>query len=292
MSDTLIRGYNDHLRYFAADTTQLVATAARLHNFNDAGTVIMGRLLTAALLVAGSFKNDDDLVTLSINAEGPVGGGLVTASPHGWAKGYLHNPSPQPAAGEKARLRDLVGPGVLTVMRTLGGAPPYVGQTELVSGEIAQDLAHYYRQSEQIPTAVSLGVNVDGEGNITRAGGFLVQLLPGAPDDVAALLEENIAQTPWFTDMQALGHSPQKIMTELVLKGLELTPGPDLPLTWQCDCSHERFLRGIALLSAEEIHSLIEEDKPAEVECRFCKKMYRYGPDELRGLLAHKEKQK
>ena len=211
------------IRAFAATTKNTVQTARTLHNTTPVASAALGRLLTAGAMMGTMLKGEKDLVTLQIKGDGPIEGLLVTADSKGRVKGYPFNPNVDipPKSPVKLDVGGAVGKGYLTVIKDLGLKEPYVGKTELVSGEIAEDLTYYYAKSEQIPTAIALGVLVDTDTSIKAAGGFIIQLMPGATLEVATMLEERITHLKYITELLDRGETPETIL-DAVLGDMDL----------------------------------------------------------------------
>ncbi len=288
MSDQIIRATaaNGAVRAFVANSKETVETARQLHHTSPVATAALGRLLTAAAIMGCDLKGEKDLVTLQIKGDGPLGGIVATADSQSRVKGYTYQNDVELMEQYKGKL-DIgraVGQGTLTVIKDIGLKEPYAGQLPLQSGEIAQDLTYYFAQSEQTPSAVALGVLVDVDGSVRQAGGFLVQLLPDAPEEIISQLEQNIAKLPNFTDLLDLGKSIQEILS-LVLDGLEEEILDEREMSWYCNCSRQRVAKALVSLGKEELTKLIEEDGKAEVKCHFCEKTYSFEKPELEEIL-------
>lgn len=275
------------VRAFAAATTQTVETARQRHNTSPVATAALGRLLTGAAMMGADMKDDRDLLTIKIGCSGPIKGLVVTADRNGHVKGYAQVPSVMLPPNEFGKL-DVGGAldtGVLTVIKDIGLKEPYVGDTILVSGEIAEDLTYYYATSEQIPSSVALGVLMNKENTVRQAGGYMVQLMPGCPEEVAEKLEKKIREAGPVTTMLEKGMTPEDIIRE-ILSGMK----PDIkdgktPVSFSCSCSREKVEKAIISLGVGEIRSMIGEGKPAELSCSFCGKKYQFDTDELRKLM-------
>lgn len=271
------------IRAFAAVTTDTVETARAAHNTSPVATAALGRLMTGALMMGADMKNDGDLVTIRINCDGPIGGLLVTADRNGHVKGYVHEPGVMLPPNEKGKLdvSGALGLGVLTVIKDIGLKEPYTGDTILVSGEIAEDLTYYFATSEQVPSSVALGVLMNKDNTVRKAGGFMVQLMPGCPDETAAVLEERLKAISSVTSMLNAGMTPEDILHE-ILKEME----PDIkeektPVCFYCGCSRERVEKALISVGKEELKKMIDEGKPVELSCSFCGKKYEFTPAEL-----------
>lgn len=288
-NDYLIRATaeNGYVRAFAAVTTETVEAARQAHNTSPVATAALGRLMTGAVMMGADMKDDRDLLTVKIGCSGPIKGLVVTADRNGHVKGYAQNPSVMLPPNEVGKL-DVGGAldtGVLTVIKDIGLKEPYVGDTILVSGEIAEDLTYYYATSEQIPSSVALGVLMNKENTVRQAGGYMVQLMPGCPEEVAEKLEKRIREAGPVTGMLDKGMSPEQILTT-ILSGMKPDIKPEkTPVEFRCSCSREKVEQAIISLGVGEICSMIGEGKPAELSCSFCGKKYQFDTDELRKLM-------
>jgi molecular chaperone Hsp33 len=232
------------------------------------------------------MKGEDDLLTLRIQGDGPIRGLTVTAHSNGNVKGYPVNPDvdiPELRPG-KLNVGGAVGSGTLTVIRDLGLKEPYSGSINLVSGEIAEDLSYYYAVSEQVNSAVALGVLVDTDWTVKAAGGFILQLMPYAEDSLIDRLEQNISSMPPITSLLERGETPESII-RMVMDGYDTEINGRLPANFVCDCSRERVERSIISIGRKDIQEMIDDGKPIEVNCQFCGKHYLFSPEELKGLL-------
>ena len=274
------------IRAFAATTKNTVQTARSLHNTTPVASAALGRLLTAGAMMGTMLKGEKDLVTLQIKGDGPIEGLLVTADSKGRVKGYPFNPNVDipPKSPVKLDVGGAVGKGYLTVIKDLGLKEPYVGKTELVSGEIAEDLTYYYAKSEQIPTAIALGVLVDTDTSIKAAGGFIIQLMPGATLEVATMLEERITHLKYITELLDRGETPETIL-DAVLGDMDLEIIDKIPTEFYCDCSRERVEKALISIGEKDLRTILEEDKKAEISCHFCNKVYNFDEADLKKLL-------
>ena len=288
MSDYIIRAVaaNRQIRAFAATTKEMVETARKAHDCSPVATAALGRLLTAGAMMGVMMKGDKDVLTLQIKGEGPIGGLTVTADSHGNVKGYAEDPQvmlPANLAG-KLDVGGVVGPGILYVIKDLGMKEPYVGQTELQTGEIAEDLTYYFAASEQVPSSVGLGVLMEKNNTVKQAGGFIIQLMPFTDEKVIEALEAKIAQVRPVTAMLDDGMTPEQILEELLGElGLEINE--TLPAQFHCGCSKERVSKALVSVGAKELQSMIDDGKEIEVNCHFCNTNYSFSVDELKELL-------
>lgn len=277
----------EQIRAFAATTRELTEQARALHGTSPIATAALGRLMTAGLMMGGMMKGENDVLTLKINGDGPMRGVLVTANSRGQVKGYVYEPEvllPANALG-KLDVGGAIGKGSLSVIKDLGLKEPYVGQTALVSGEIAEDLTYYFAVSEQVPSSVALGVLMNRDNTVRRAGGFLLQLMPGTKEEVIAALEARLSGIRPVTAMLDDGMTPEQILSEL-LGDMGLHCNERQPLSYHCDCSRERVGRAILSIGKTELEKMLAEGEPVEAGCQFCGKKYRFELDEVREMLA------
>ena len=272
------------MRAFAATTKNLVESARVHHNTSPVATAALGRTLTAGAIMGSMMKNDTDMLTLQIRGDGPIEGITVTADSHANVKGYVGNPDVMlPPKNGKLDVGGAVGIGLLQVIKDMGLKEPYVGQTILVSSEIAEDLTYYFASSEQVPSSVGLGVLMNKDNTVRCAGGFIIQLMPFTPDEVVDALEKKISEIASVTEMLEEGNTPEQIL-EIILGdfGLEITD--TLPAAFQCDCSKERVSRAISTLSKKDLDDIINDGEAIEVKCQFCNKAYHFEVDELKEM--------
>ena len=288
MADYIVRATaaEGQIRAFAATTREMAETARKAHDCSPVATAALGRLLTAGAMMGVMMKGDKDVLTLQIKGEGPIGGLTVTADSHGNVKGYAEDPQvmlPANLAG-KLDVGGAVGPGILYVIKDLGMKEPYVGQTELQTGEIAEDLTYYFAASEQVPSSVGLGVLMQKNNTVKQAGGFIIQLMPFTDEKVIEALEAKIAQVRPVTAMLDDGMSPEQILEELLGElGLEIND--TLPTQFHCSCSKERVSKALISVGAKELQSMIDDGKEIEVNCHFCNTNYSFSVDELKEFL-------
>lgn len=295
MKDYMVRATaaNAQIRAFACTTRETVETARAAHNTSPVVTAALGRLLSAGAMMGSMLKGDDELITLQIKGDGPVGGLTVTADMNGHVKGYANVPDvilPANAQG-KLDVGGAVGSGVLSVIRDMGLKDPYVGQTELQTGEIAEDLTYYFAASEQVPSSVGLGVLMERNNTVKQAGGFIIQLMPYTEEAVIARLEENLSQVSSVTTMLEQGNTPEQIL-QILLEGLEVEFTETVETGFFCDCSKSRVEKALISIGEAELQEMIDEDKEIEVNCQFCNKHYRFSVEELRSLHTKAKKAK
>ena len=289
MGDYIIRATaaNDSIRAFAATTRETVQKARELHNTTPVASAALGRLLTAGAMMGIMLKGENDLVTIQIKGDGPLEGEIVTADSKGRVKGYVFNPNVDipPKSPTKLDVGGAVGKGFLTVIKDLGLKEPYVGKTELVSGEIAEDLTYYYAKSEQVASAISLGVLVDTDTNIKQAGGFIIQVMPGITEEILSRLESRINVVPYITELLSMGDTPESILN-LILGDMDLQIIDKVPTEYYCGCSRERVEKALLAIGKDDLKKILEEDKKAELSCHFCNKVYNFDENDLKRLLA------
>jgi molecular chaperone Hsp33 len=274
------------IRAFAATTRNTVEAARQAHNTSPVATAALGRLMTGALMMGYDMKNDPDLLTLRINCDGPIGGLLVTADHNGHVKGYVHNPDVILPPNSKGKL-DVGGAlhlGILSVIRDTGLKEPYIGETILVSGEIAEDLTYYFANSEQVPSSVALGVLMNKDNTVRQAGGFIIQLMPGASDEIIDMLESRLKGIDSMTAMLDRGMSPEDILGH-ILGELNLEINEKHDCSFYCGCTRERLEQALISTGRKELEEMISEDKPIEMQCHFCGKKYEFSVEELTKLL-------
>ncbi len=263
----------------------VVERAREIHGLSPTASAALGRTLCGASMLGELMKEDDASLTIRVNGGGPVGSVIAVSDNGGNVRGYVTEPKADlPLRGDgKLNVGGLVGTnGMLTVSRDIGLKEPYVGSTELVTGEIAEDLAQYMVESEQIPSAVGLGVLVDTDRTIKAAGGFIVQLMPGAPEELITKLEENIFVMDQLTT--ALAEDGVDEAVRQVLKGMDYETVMRVPVEYRCNCSRERVEQALESCGREELLDMAETGEETEVSCQFCDKIYRFSPSELREL--------
>lgn len=287
MSDYIVRATaaNANIRAFAAKTKDIVEFARQAHSTSPIMTAALGRLLTAGAMMGAMQKGDADILTLKIDCGGEAKGLTVTADSHGNVKGYCINPNVMlpPNKLGKLDVGGALGPGFLTVIKDLGLKEPYVGQTMLVTSEIGDDLTNYFVESEQVASSVGLGVLMDRDNTVKQAGGFIIQLMPFAPDEVIDKLEENLKKITSVTALFDAGNTPEQVL-EIILEGFDIEFTEKLETRFHCNCSKERFAKGLYSLGHKEMKDMIAEGKEIEVNCQFCGKHYYYSVDELKEI--------
>jgi len=277
---------NGHIRVFVATTKDLVNKAAKIHNTTPVASAALGRLLTATSIMGLMMGNESHLITINIKGDGPIGGVLATSDGLGRVRGYVHYPDGDapPRPDGKLNVGGAIGTGQITVIKDLGLKEPYVGTLQLVSGEVAEDIAGYFAYSEQVPSVVSLGVVVDRDHSIRQAGGFLIQLMPGFDDDLIDKLEAKMADFPAITTIMEAGKTPEDILDMLLADfGYEIVDKSQME--FYCNCNRERVTGALVTIGAKELTQIIEEDGKAEINCHFCNKYYAFDKTELTTIL-------
>ncbi|MCI9085196.1 MAG: Hsp33 family molecular chaperone HslO [Clostridia bacterium] len=295
MSDTLMRGSSagGEIRVLTAITTELVNEAQRIHHTYPTATAALGRLLTgAALMGAAGLKNETDSMTIQIRGEGEIKNLVAVTDCQSHVRGYISNPYVDRPLNDKGKLDvgGAIGGGYMSVVRDLGLKEPYVGQTPLVSGEIAEDLTYYYAKSEQTPTSIALGVLVDTDNSVLASGGFMIQMLPGATDEMAKALEDILKDLPPVTTMIRDGMSAEDILFRVTEGFSMICENKAVTPKYECKCSKERMEKALISIGADELTQLINEKGQAELTCQFCDNTYMFSKSELENLLKRAKK--
>jgi len=292
MKDYIVRamGANGQIRAFAATTEGLVEKARQHHNTSPIATAALGRLLTGGAMMGSMMKNEKDVLTLQIKGSGPIRGLTVTADSYANVKGYAEVPDVMlPPRNGKLDVGGAVGIGVLSVIKDMGLKEPYVGQTVLQTGEIADDLTYYFATSEQVPSSVGLGVLMEKDNTVRCAGGFIVQVMPFIEEEALAALEQNIAELTPVTQMLDAGMNPEQMLGE-VLKGLDLEITDTMPAAFDCNCSKERIEKAIVSIGRKDIQEMIDDGESIEVKCHFCNTAYEFSVEELKEIIKRVNK--
>ncbi|MBR3770872.1 MAG: Hsp33 family molecular chaperone HslO [Clostridium sp.] len=288
MADYIVRATaaNNQIRAFAATTKELVEHARQAHNTSPIATAALGRLLTGGAMMGAMQKGDKDLLTLQIKCSGPIQGLTVTADSHGNVKGYVNNPEVMLPPSDKGKLDvgKALDLGVLSVIKDMGLKEPYVGQTHLVSGEIAEDLTNYFAESEQVPSAVALGVLMNKENTVRQAGGFIIQLMPFADEEVISKLEAKINSITSITALLDQDMTPEMILEEVLGEfGVEIMEKTET--RFFCNCTKERVEKAIVSIGKKDIQEMIDDGEPIEVNCHFCNENYHFSVEELKDII-------
>ena len=273
------------VRAFAATTRETVEYARKAHNTSPVATAALGRLLTGGLMMGVMMKGDNDILTLQIQGSGPINGITVTADSHGHVKGYVGNPEVLIHANDKGKLdvAGAIGPGFLNVIMDMGLKEPYNGQVMLQTSEIAEDLTYYFATSQQVPSAVGLGVLMEHDNAVKQAGGFIVQLMPFAEEKTISQLEKNIAKVNSVTGLLEQGYTPET-MLEYLLEDMDMTINDTIDASFYCNCSKERVSRALISVGKKELKSMINDGKPIELNCHFCNTNYTFSVEEIKEL--------
>ena len=293
MSDYLVKSlaFDGQIRAYAVDATETVSTAQKLHDTWSAASAALGRSLVGTLLLASASLQGDETMTVKINGNGPVGGIVVDGNANGTVKGYVQNPHVHLPLNDKHKIdvKGAVGTeGFLAVTKDLGLKEPFTGQVPLVSGELGEDFTYYLAKSEQIPSSVGLSVFVNSDNSIETAGGFMIQVMPGAKEETISQIEKRLAEIPMVSEMMRDGKKPEDILNEIL--GAENVKVLDkMPVSYHCDCSRERFLGVLTSLPTDQLQEMADEDNGAEAVCHFCGKKYQFTEDELRKIIKVKK---
>ena len=274
------------LRVFAITSRDLVEQGRKIHNTSPVATAALGRLLTAGAMMGSMMKGNKDVLTLQIECGGPIGGVTVTADANANVKGYVNQPNVIIPANKDGKLdvSGAIGPGFLNVIRDIGMKEPYNGQVHLVSGEIAEDLTYYYATSEQIPSSVGLGVLLDKENFVKQAGGFIIQVMPFAEDEVIDKVEESLKHIHSVTSLLEQGMTPEDMLHHF-LGDLDLEILDRMPAQYACNCSKERVAKAIASIGKADLEDMIQAGETIETNCQFCGSHYYFTTEELKSFL-------
>lgn len=283
-----------YARVVGASTKHLVQQMLDIHNTSPLASAALGRLLTGACLMSNQLKNETDCITLQVKCNGPIGGMIAVSDAHGNVRGYCQNPHvdlPLRESDGKLDVGGAVGSGVLNVMKDLGLKEPYNGTVELLTGEIAEDLSYYLVSSEQVPSVVAVGVLVFPSETapcgyeIAAAGGYMIQLMPGAPDSLIDTLEQRVAGFLPVTMMLNAGATITDVCEDL-LRGLDFQVQKEIPCAYKCNCSKERMEQALLSIGKADLKAIADEDHGAELVCHFCNTRYRFEEEELRKMLG------
>ena len=293
MEDNIVRATaaSGQIRAFGAYTREIVEAARQAHNTSPVVTAALGRLLTAGAMMGTMMKGEDDLLTLQIRGDGPMRGLTVTADSKADVKGYalvpdVVIPAKQPLSDGAVRKLDVsgaVGRGVLSVIRDLGLKDPYVGQVELQTGEISEDLTYYFAVSEQVPSSVGLGVLMNRDNTVKQAGGFIIQLMPFTDEALITKLERKLTEMPPVTTLLDEGRNAEELL-EYILGDLDLEINDKIPTRFYCNCDKKRVEKALISIGKKELDDIVKDGKDIELKCHFCGKAYNFTIDEVKGL--------
>lgn len=290
MSDYLIRGLglNDEVRIFAVDTTETINEAVRRHGAYPTAAAALGRSMTAGVMMGAMLKGDDK-ATVTIEGGGPIGAIVVDSNANGQVRGYLGNPQVHFDLNDQGKLdvkRAVGTDGFLRVAKDIGLKDNFVGSTELVSGELGEDFSYYFYASEQVPSIVALGVLVNPDNTIQAAGGFVIQVMPSASEETIDWLNNRAKDMTPVSKLLAEGLSPEEVIDNALGKENWRALG-DMPVSFECNCSKERFINAISALDPKDIISMIQDDGGAEADCHFCRNKEWITKEELQELITH-----
>lgn len=288
MSDYIVRATaaDKQIRAFAATTRELVEHARQIHGTSPVATAALGRLLTGGAMMGSMMKGEKDVLTIQMKGDGPIEGVIVTADSNANVKGYVGNPNviiPPNYLG-KLDVGAAIGYGTMFVSKDLGLKEPYNSQLPLTTSEVAEDLTYYFAKSEQVPSAVALGVLMEKNNTVKQAGGFIIQLMPFADESIISALEEKIAKITSVTSLLEKGYTPEQILEE-VLEGFDVEFLDKIPTRFDCNCSKEKVTKAIVGIGRKGIQEMIDDGEPIEVNCHFCNTHYTFEIDELKALL-------
>ena len=285
MADILVRGQSldGAIKIFVANTTLLANEAQKIHKSLPVATAALGRTLTIAAIMGQNLKNDADSVTIQFRGDGPLGSIVAVSDNKSQVRGYAVNPLVDLPLNKKGKLDvgKAVGKGQLCVIYDMGMKEPYSGRVPIVTGEIAEDMTYYFAKSDQVPTAIGLGVLVDTDCSVKVAGGYMIQLMPDATDETAEKIEEIVRKAPPVTEMLEKGMTAEEILFyltdgfDMIVSNSTVTP------VYKCKCSQKRMRDAVISIGKKELERIIEEDGKCEVECQFCNSKYTFQKDEL-----------
>ena len=288
MKDIILRGTSNDgsIRFLSCTTINLVEKARLIHDTYPVTTAALGRMLTAGTMMGTMLKSKDDKITLQINGKGPAGNIIVVSDFTGDVRGCIGNPYVDLPLNEIGKL-DVGGAvgknGMFVVIKDLGLKEPYIGQVPIVNGEIAEDVASYFATSEQVPTAVALGVRIAKDGMVDSAGGFIVQVMPDGNEDIINTLEENASNIKSVTDI--IPDRGAEGIIDDIMKGIEYKIHEKTEINYRCNCNRERLEKALISIGAKDLNEIIEEQGEAELTCHFCNKKYLFNKEELKDML-------
>lgn len=287
MKDYIVRATaaDSQVRAFAITSGELVEEARKRHNTSPVATAALGRLLTGGAMMGSMMKNETDMLTVKVRGNGPLEGITVTADSHANVKGYVEHPDVMlPPKNGKLDVGGAVGIGIMQVIKDMGLKEPYVGDTMLVTSEIAEDLTYYFANSEQVPSSVGLGVLMEKDNTVKCAGGFIIQMMPFAKEETIAKIEENLKNVTSVTELLDQGYTPEQLLEKLLGNaGLEITD--TIPAQFYCNCSKERVEKAVISIGRKDIQEMIDDGEDIEVKCHFCNSAYNYTIEDLKRII-------
>lgn len=294
MTDSLVKAlaYNDEIRIYAMNATNMVEEARQTHDSWSAATAALGRTIIASTLLGATLKNEQDKLTVRVQGDGPVGAIVVDANMHGKNKGYIQNPHVSLDLNENGKIdvgKAVGNKGFLIITKDQGLKTPFVGQVPLVSGELGEDFTYYMAVSEQTPSSFGLSVLINPDESVEVAGGFMIQVLPGASEETIDQLEKSLTKIKTVSTILNKTENLDFLLEEIVGKN-NYRIIEKMPISFDCNCSKERFSDAIISLGKNEIQTMIDEDNGAVAECHFCRKKYNYSASELEKLKINAEK--
>ena len=294
----IIRGVSKNARFFLVDTTDIVQEALNIHKCSPTAIDAFGRLLTAGVIMGSTLKGND-VLTLRTDTDGLLNNMVVTATVDGGVKGYLSNPSADVPLRDdgKSNVGALVGRGTMKIIKDMGLKEPYVGISTVDTGEIAQDLAYYFYNSEQTPTVIALGVKLKDANTVACAGGYMLQLLPDAEDEFITALENKIQAIRPMTELMMGGMDLERILkllyedmnsedNEKLVESYEILEEKEV--SYKCDCNKDKFYKGLITLGKDELNKIFAEEEKIEAECHFCGKRYEFKKEDFKDILEVK----
>lgn len=295
MSDYVLRGTaaDGQILAFAAVTSEMVEEARRRHGTTPVATAALGRTMTASAMMACQLKGAKESLTIQVEGSGPIGKIITIADGTGAVRGYVKEPKVDLPLNSKGKLdvAEAVGIGVMSITKDLGLREPYVGSTHLISSEIAEDLAYYFTASEQIPSAVALGVLVNKDQSVWTAGGYIFQMMPGASDEIAEKLQNKVVSFGSISKYLAEGHTPEELLEDM-LGEFDYHTLDKVDVRFECNCTRERVSSALMSIGAKDLNELIEEGESIEMSCHFCNEKYNFSVAEMQEMLEkiHQEK--
>ena len=288
MADRLVKfmSHADMVTISCIDSTELVEEARKIHRMNPTPTAALGRTLTMGAMMGAMLKGENEKITIQIIGDGPIGSILVVANNKAEVKGYVSNSMAEAdlLPNGKLNVGGIVGKGSLNIIKDIGMKEPYIGNVPLQTGEIAEDFAYYYAISEQVPSAVALGVLVNKDGSVKKAGGYIIQILPDTPSEIISLIENRLAKVKPITELLESGMTLEEI-ADYISDDLNTRSVEELTPSFKCDCSKERMEKALLAIGKTDLEELQKEDS-IQLECHFCDKKYSFTCDEIKELVV------